>query len=162
MPLAGPSSRRPRAGTPCRRVASLQSVCLLIHLRHTRTQNPYCSGVPSATVAPGLGGAGQAISRTSARVSMTSLLFFFSSRRRHTRCSRDWSSDVCSSDLYDNNSDCCPILYFAVHNGAWRIESVHGEYGTFPASSDVWTRFAFDVFYSQDPKIGRASCRERV
>src|SRR5207245_4197127 len=26
--------------------------------------------------------------------------FFFSSRRRHTRCYRDWSSDVCSSDLY--------------------------------------------------------------
>src|SRR5690606_40748844 len=25
---------------------------------------------------------------------------FFSSRRRHTRFSRDWSSDVCSSDLY--------------------------------------------------------------
>src|SRR2546422_4045200 len=30
--------------------------------------------------------------------------FFFSSRRRHTRCSRDWSSDVCSSDLgFDRN-----------------------------------------------------------
>src|SRR5699024_11584916 len=27
------------------------------------------------------------------------LLFFFSSRRRHTRSKRDWSSDVCSSDL---------------------------------------------------------------
>src|SRR5690606_39771844 len=27
------------------------------------------------------------------------LLFCFSSRRRHTRFSRDWSSDVCSSDL---------------------------------------------------------------
>src|SRR5207245_6459893 len=26
--------------------------------------------------------------------------FVFSSRRRHTRCYRDWSSDVCSSDLY--------------------------------------------------------------
>src|SRR5205809_6131912 len=25
---------------------------------------------------------------------------FFSGRRRHTRCSRDWSSDVCSSDLF--------------------------------------------------------------
>src|SRR5207249_7052569 len=25
--------------------------------------------------------------------------FFFSSRRRHTRSKRDWSSDVCSSDL---------------------------------------------------------------
>src|SRR6266496_473377 len=27
------------------------------------------------------------------------MLFFFSSRRRHTRSLRDWSSDVCSSDL---------------------------------------------------------------
>src|SRR2546422_11139000 len=31
---------------------------------------------------------------------LSRLFFFFSSRRRHTRCSRDWSSDVCSSDLY--------------------------------------------------------------
>src|SRR5258707_15048102 len=30
---------------------------------------------------------------------MPELLFFFSSRRRHTRYWRDWSSDVCSSDL---------------------------------------------------------------
>src|SRR6266498_1836945 len=29
--------------------------------------------------------------------------FFFSSRRRHTRCGRDWSSDVCSSDLASIN-----------------------------------------------------------
>src|SRR2546430_8070914 len=28
------------------------------------------------------------------------LMFFFSSRRRHTRFDCDWSSDVCSSDLY--------------------------------------------------------------
>src|SRR5947199_6120923 len=27
------------------------------------------------------------------------ICFFFSSRRRHTRCLSDWSSDVCSSDL---------------------------------------------------------------
>src|SRR6266511_5077599 len=31
--------------------------------------------------------------------------FFFSSRRRHTRFSRDWSSDVCSSDLLS----CCVV-----------------------------------------------------
>src|SRR5690606_39853388 len=30
-----------------------------------------------------------------------SCFFFFSSRRRHTRFSRDWSSDVCSSDLVE-------------------------------------------------------------
>src|SRR5258705_12361427 len=30
---------------------------------------------------------------------MWTAVFFFSSRRRHTRCLSDWSSDVCSSDL---------------------------------------------------------------
>src|SRR5438067_7298472 len=30
---------------------------------------------------------------------LTLCFFFFSSRRRHTRSKRDWSSDVCSSDL---------------------------------------------------------------
>src|SRR5687768_18039457 len=38
-------------------------------------------------------------------------MFFFSSRRRHTRCSRDWSSDVCSSDLegtYDGGREKAP------------------------------------------------------
>src|SRR6266702_7209697 len=32
-------------------------------------------------------------------VEITDISFFFSSRRRHTRWPRDWSSDVCSSDL---------------------------------------------------------------
>src|SRR3989442_9234917 len=40
--------------------------------------------------------------------------FFFSSRRRHTRCGRDWSSDVCSSDLCADNTD----TYAWVSNGA--------------------------------------------
>src|SRR5438105_12613327 len=35
---------------------------------------------------------------------LLSPLFFFSSRRRHTRSTRDWSSDVCSSDLSGSNS----------------------------------------------------------
>src|SRR5262249_29158527 len=71
MPLAGPSSRRPQVGTPYRRAASVRAGWLRLHLRYTRTQNPYCSGVPSATIAPGLGGAGQALPWTSARGSMT-------------------------------------------------------------------------------------------
>src|SRR5258707_4329326 len=37
--------------------------------------------------------------RRSSRTVLISRLFFFSSRRRHTRYWRDWSSDVCSSDL---------------------------------------------------------------
>src|SRR6266436_5307224 len=37
------------------------------------------------------------------------LFFFFSSRRRHTRCSRDWSSDVCSSDLVGEQHKFLPV-----------------------------------------------------
>src|SRR5690349_24610258 len=44
-------------------------------------------------------------------------MFFFSSRRRHTRSLRDWSSDVCSSDLGSQASSvesafsCCVWSY---------------------------------------------------
>src|SRR3989449_8670763 len=41
----------------------------------------------------------EAASGGEARSAVRVRRFFFSSRRRHTRCSRDWSSDVCSSDL---------------------------------------------------------------
>src|SRR6266542_5720021 len=40
--------------------------------------------------------------------------FFFSSRRRHTRCYRDWSSDVCSSDLgFFSRADYIEIVRYA-------------------------------------------------
>src|SRR3989440_7017068 len=39
--------------------------------------------------------------------------FFFSSRRRHTRSDRDWSSDVCSSDLELRRLGCREELYLA-------------------------------------------------
>src|SRR5216684_5405010 len=38
------------------------------------------------------------LAQLATRIDQIMLSFFFSSRRRHTRCSRDWSSDVCSSD----------------------------------------------------------------
>src|SRR5699024_11919429 len=38
---------------------------------------------------------------------------FFSSRRRHTRSKRDWSSDVCSSDLLGLESDLILATLFA-------------------------------------------------
>src|SRR5205814_6585141 len=63
------------------------------------------------------------------------LLFFFSSRRRHTRCLSDWSSDVCSSDL-------------------GRALAPRGAAGT-----GELRRQADD---DRHVEIGRASCRERV
>src|SRR2546422_8087928 len=64
--------------------------------------------------------------------------FFFSSRRRHTRCSRDWSSDVCSSDLLNpprviqNTSWIKPMKYVGIwwgmHIGTmtWSSGPKHG------------------------------------
>src|SRR6267378_5911099 len=43
---------------------------------------------------------------------MINFFFFFSSRRRHTRSLRDWSSDVCSSDLEGDT-----VLYVGVGGG---------------------------------------------
>src|SRR5207245_7192078 len=46
------------------------------------------------------------------------LVFFLSSRRRHTRCYRDWSSDVCSSDLIQRRLDGArQVRQFAVGSG---------------------------------------------
>src|SRR2546426_8530567 len=58
--------------------------------------------------------------------------FFFSSRRRHTRLQGDWSSDVCSSDLYDivviaagdfEDGDGCRLRRWEVGDAAPRLAS---------------------------------------
>src|SRR5207249_5688752 len=62
--------------------------------------------------------------------------FFFSSRRRHTRSKRDWSSDVCSSDL---TILYCTRIYLAMAQDGLFFRSlarVHPRYRT-PATSIV-------------------------
>src|SRR5207249_6514760 len=49
--------------------------------------------------------------------------FFFSSRRRHTRSKRDWSSDVCSSDLIAPFTFFFSLLAFSI-NCAIRLRIV--------------------------------------
>src|SRR5690606_41190220 len=51
--------------------------------------------------------------------------FFFSSRRRHTRFSRDWSSDVCSSDLH-----VCPPEVLVPHKALCACPTRTGRQGT--------------------------------
>src|SRR5437764_15345678 len=53
-------------------------------------------------------------------------VFFFSSRRRHTRYIGDWSSDVCSSDLRRENekgADCTPESQVSGGRTGWSSES---------------------------------------
>src|SRR3712207_9283674 len=98
--------------------------------------------------------------------------FFFSSRRRHTRYWRDWSSDVCSSDLRGNKQKIGliqamfhrpPLLILDEPTGGLDplvqeefleiIDEVKAEGRTVFFSSHV---------LSEVEQIGRASCRERV
>src|SRR5207245_212428 len=48
---------------------------------------------------------------------------FLSSRRRHTRCYRDWSSDVCSSDLRKTVEKASRILELLGLVGLWNVPS---------------------------------------
>src|SRR5436305_5738478 len=62
-------------------------------------------------------------------MSALAFFFFFSSRRRHTRCGRDWSSDVCSSDL--------PAEQLLI-GGAWREAASGRRFDvTDPATGEV-------------------------
>src|SRR5260370_29207634 len=63
------------------------------------------------------------------------LFFFFSSRRRHTRFKCDWSSDVCSSDLY-LFAGSRPVSKSVVvpHSSRW-TEDVNADLTTSPTSN---------------------------
>src|SRR3712207_9569653 len=81
---------------------------------------------------------------------------FFSSRRRHARYWRDWSSDVCSSDLYEPCSSLpCGLVAFD-SDGGDRVALVpDGGLATL-ADGSRGPRVVVER------AIGRAACRERV
>src|SRR2546421_7330910 len=54
------------------------------------------------------------------------LFFFFSSRRRHTRSDRDWSSDVCSSDLFFQSISPVTSLSHSSSDGVDRSKDSEG------------------------------------
>src|SRR5437762_11735018 len=80
-------------------------------------------------------------------------VFFFSSRRRHTRYIGDWSSDVCSSDLFWPYPRVDGYA-FPVHLLGWTMNYEMFFYAVFAAAILLPRRAAI-------PEIGRASCRER-
>src|SRR5690625_6008683 len=83
------------------------------------------------------------------------MFFFFSSRRRHTRWPRDWSSDVCSSDLaFDEVGDILNRTSAAC-GFRWNAE-VRSKY------VDAIELAKRQRKEKKRQKIGRASCRERV
>src|SRR5207245_5273381 len=92
------------------------------------------------------------------------VLFSFSSRRRHTRCYRDWSSDVCSSDLTFPPPEQSSLLENAPNaRGADRHDvGVQHHERQSPIAFQGFQVKADDGLLFPRLQIGRASCRERV
>jgi hypothetical protein len=53
-----------------------------------------------------------------------------------------------------NNGGGVPILFLEAFDGTYFVDSDHGIHWEFPAQKDVWTRFMFDVTYSDNPGEG--------
>src|SRR5947209_19437275 len=86
-------------------------------------------------------------------------MFFFSSRRRHTRYWRDWSSDVCSSDLFTVGQR--KGLKIAAREPLHDVQRLaRGDLETF-ALADREMNNAVVTPKHPSREIGRASCRER-
>src|SRR5580698_11161413 len=87
---------------------------------------------------------------------MNSLLFFFSSRRRHTRLTCDWSSDVCSSDLLAPDAAVYPLL---PHDADVMLESVGADLVLIEAAamlaSSAWAYAGDPAAVDRGRRLGR-------
>src|SRR2546429_6014121 len=93
-------------------------------------------------------------------------VFLFSSRRRHTRCSRDWSSDVCSSDLIE----CDRVLIRTVKLGEIDESTAADRRAHLNAAAAHWhlCRLSLDIVdrarrpfpRSEERRVGK-ECRSR-
>src|SRR5207249_7477474 len=92
--------------------------------------------------------------------------FFFSSRRRHTRSKRDWSSDVCSSDLNERQAThggsglAAPATTSPARTSSRPPTAVPGSRRPLQRSTIRRRRRAWPIGPGWE-EIGRASCRER-
>src|SRR5262249_59768216 len=94
------------------------------------------------------------------------VVFFFSSRRRHTRLVSDWSSDVCSSDLFGANRFDA-VMHFAALAYVGESVTAPGRYYDVNVNG---TRVLLDamvragvraiVFRSEERRVGK-ECRSR-
>src|SRR5699024_11512218 len=85
--------------------------------------------------------------------------FFFSSRRRHTRSKRDWSSDVCSSDLRPTRIGGGA----ADHEGESEVDLERRALLFLEQfqPAGLGGQILLEAAQFGDVEIGRASCRER-
>src|SRR5438132_7425734 len=75
-------------------------------------------------------------------------IFFFSSRRRHTRSLCDWSSDVCSSDLdasLFDKGESAVLTYWPSEFGQVRGQYRRTNYAVGPIANELLFQFQFSI-----------------
>src|SRR5262245_65339713 len=94
-------------------------------------------------------------------IMLRSIFFFFSSRRRHTRCLSDWSSDMCSSDLFDRREIIEARVMRLPKQWSARFTAWNQLSDDFTPIKAVLENSDVKVIKGEKLEIGRASCRER-
>src|SRR5260370_4497643 len=89
-----------------------------------------------------------------------SLLFFFSSRRRHTRFKCDWSSDVCSSDLL--NAGLMPIPSIVPGDAPTFAGGEKTTWGVWKDSPNLAAAKKFVAFYAQPENMALVAQADRL
>src|SRR5699024_11391777 len=92
------------------------------------------------------------------------IYFCYSSRTRHTRSKRDWSSDVCSSDLKSGKREAPQVeklqpAYVKIRNEELTTYKVGS--GAQPFTDEAYSIKNVATELKGLKEIGRASCRER-
>src|SRR5690554_7166769 len=90
---------------------------------------------------------------------MYSFFFFFSSRRRHTRCGRDWSSDVCSSDLHPSSSISSRKIWISLVRTRSSSSEVHNDSPSFSRRPMSSSRFRSEEHTSELQSRPHLVCR---
>src|SRR5438105_13033049 len=85
------------------------------------------------------------------------LCFFFSSRRRHTRSTRDWSSDVCSSDLFTLSQAGMVIHWRKTKEPGWKTSAAINGFGALVTGVVL---IIVAVTRSEERRVGK-ECRSR-
>jgi hypothetical protein len=66
-----------------------------------------------------------------------------------------WQTVMQMKQTQPSDDNCCgPEIELEAHSGQWLVIDSWHDLFNFPAQSNTWTRFAWDVFYSQDPAKG--------
>src|SRR3712207_8256395 len=93
------------------------------------------------------------------------VIFFFSSRRRHTRYWRDWSSDVCSSDLNGVGPCSGSTAYLekkggAEHPGEEQNDEEWEVINSYNGGADAYLQTGQALHRSEERRVGK-ECRSR-